>query len=142
MIDQSDAGAWIAAVLLLDLILASAAAMSAGRALARAWRSFAIAPLYMVPLAAALGFLHYAIFGLSPIPLYDIGAALALLPGAPTQAIVQLASDCAFWAGLSLALTGYAFVGYRLTRRRQMTERYHWAFERAGLWSWRERAPS
>ena len=140
MIPQDELGAWIAALILLDLLLGGAAATSAGRALARAWRPFAVAPLYMIPLAAGLGFLHYAIFGLSPIPLSDMGDALWSLRGEPGSALARLAVDCAFWAALSALLTFFAFLGYRFTRRAQMTERYDWVFERAGLWSWRERA--
>jgi hypothetical protein len=131
---------WLAAIILLDFVLGAAAAISIGRALARAWRPFAKAPAFIVLLAAAVGFLHYAIFGLSPIPLYDIGGALAALGAAPLPALRRLALDCAYWAALSALLTGFAFVGYRLTRRGQMTGRYDWLFVRAGLWSWRERA--
>jgi hypothetical protein len=137
-----DLATWLAAAVLLDLVLGGAAAASVGRAIARSWRSFSVAAACMIPLAAAIGFLHYAIFGLSPIPLYDIGDAFASLRGAPVASLARLAQDLAYWAALSALLTGFSFLGYRFTRRTQMTERYGWLFERSGLWSWRARPPA
>ena len=134
-----DPGVWLAASVVLDLLLGGAAAASVGRALARGWRSFALAPVYMTLLAAAVGFLHYAIFNLSPIPLYDMGEAISSLPDAPAQSVARLAKDCVFWAALTCLLTLFALLAYRLTRRAQMTQRYGWRYERAGMWSWRER---
>lgn len=142
MITNPDFGMWIAAFALLGLALGGAAALSAGRALALGWRSFAIAPFYMVGLGAAVGFLHYALFGLSAIPLYDIGDALWSVGADAPAAVARLGADCAYWAGLSVLLTGVTFLGYRATRAAQMAQRYGWMFERAGLLGWRERAPS
>lgn len=139
MTASPDMSWWIVAFILLALILGGAAALSAGRALALGWRPFAVAPFYMVALAAAVGFLHYALFGLSAIPLYDIGAALWSLRTGVGSALVRLSRDCAYWAMLSCVLTGFAFLGYRTTRRRQMTHRYGWIFERGGVLGWREK---
>jgi hypothetical protein len=133
---------WIVAFALLGLILGGAAAVSTGRALALGWRSFAIAPFYMVVLSAAVGFLHYALFGLSAIPLYDIGAALWSFGADPSMAIARLAADCAYWAALAVLLTGFAFLGFRVTRTAQMAHRYGWIFERTGFFAWQDRPPS
>jgi hypothetical protein len=134
-----DWGAWLAAGLLLDVAMAGAAAASAGRALARGWRSFALAPLYMVLLAAAIGFLHYAIFGLSPIPIGDLWDSLIALGDSPLASLAQIARDGVGWAALTALFTLYAFIGYRMTRLGQMADRYDWLFERKGLWTWRRR---
>ena len=142
MNNHPDLALWIVAFALLGLTLGGAAATSAGRALALGWRSFAIAPFYMVVLGGAVGFLNYALFGLSAIPLYDIGAALWSFRSDPLGAAARLGGDCAYWAALSLLLTGFAFLGYRATRAAQMARRYGWIFERAGFFTWRERRPS
>jgi len=135
----SEKSEWIVAFVLLAVILGGAAALSAGRALALGWRSFWRAPLFMVGLAAGVGFLHYALFGLSAIPIYTIGAAIWSLRSEPGPALARLAGACAYWAALCLLLTGFAFVGYRGARRRQMYERYGWLFESAGWLAWREK---
>lgn len=137
-----DPSLWITAFALLGLVLGGAAGLTAGRALALAWRSFAVAPFFMVLLAAAVGFLHYALFGLSAIPLYDIGAALRSLGADAPAAMARLGRDCVYWAGLCLMLTGFAFLGYRAERARQMAQRYGWMFERAGFFGWRTRSPA
>jgi hypothetical protein len=136
---QGDEGLWIAATLLLDIALGGVAAASVGRALARAWRPFAAAWPCAVALAGAVGFLHYAIFGLSPIPLYDIGATLAGFADAPASSAARLAADLAGWAALSVLSLVFAAYGYRRMRRRQMLEKYDWLYEPAGLFAWRPR---
>ena len=61
----------------VTFVLGGAAALASGRAVAQAWHSFARVPLYMLPLTGAVGFLHYALFGVSAIPAGAIGAAIA-----------------------------------------------------------------
>lgn len=46
----------------LTCILGGAAAYASGRALALTWRPFWMAPAYALALAAAVRFLHYALF--------------------------------------------------------------------------------
>jgi hypothetical protein len=142
LILQGDEGLWIAATLLLDVVLGGVAAASVGRALARAWRPFAAAWPCAIALAGAVGFLHYAIFGLSPIPIYDIGATLAGFGGAPAASALRLAADLSGWAALSVLSLVFAAYGYRRMRRRQMLDRYDWLYEPAGLFAWRPRAPT
>ena len=136
---NDDWGTWLAAVLLLDVAIGGAAAGSVGRALARSWKPFALVPLAMILLSAGIGFLHYAIFGLSPIPIYDIGQALFALVSSPREALLRLAGDAIGWIAIAILLTVFAALGFLFTRRRQMIERYDWLFEPAGFWSWREK---
>src|SRR5690606_14948282 len=52
---------WI--FILVTVLLGGGAALLTGRAIARTWQPFRIAALYMLPLAAAVRFFHYALFG-------------------------------------------------------------------------------
>lgn len=84
----------------LTLVLGGAGAFVSGRAVARGWRSPLQAVFYAAPLAAAVRFLHYALF--------EETTDLA-------QAVLAFALIC-----------GFALAGYRLARRRQMTRQYPW----------------
>lgn len=48
--------------IVLSLVIGGVLAWQAGRAIASTWRSFVIVPVYMLVLAAAVRFLHYALF--------------------------------------------------------------------------------
>ncbi|MFO1135395.1 MAG: hypothetical protein U1E30_09455 [Rhodoblastus sp.] len=86
--------------LALTLVLGGAGAFVTGRAMAQTWRERWKAVAYMVPLAAAVRFLHYALFD-EPS---DLAHAL------PTFAL----------------LTAFALAGFALARRRQMAHQYPW----------------
>lgn len=86
--------------LALTLILGGAGAFVAGRAMALSWRSRALAVGYMIPMAAGVRFLHYALFQ------EPTGAA---------QALVCFA-----------ILAAFVMVGFELARRRQMRVQYPW----------------
>ena len=105
-------GLWV--FLVLTLVLGGAAAWAAGRALARTWRPPLLIPLYMIGLAAAVRFLHYALFGEPFLSLHYYGVDYAVLVLA---------------AGAS----------YRRTRARQMARQYGWAYDAAGIFFWREK---
>ncbi len=93
--------------------LGAAAAFATGRALAGGWSPlWRIAPA-MVALAAAVQFLHYALFQEELLSLHYYLVTFALL----------------------LAM---AWLGYAAMRARQMATQYSWAFERNGL-RWRAR---
>jgi hypothetical protein len=70
------------------------------------------AVFYMVLLAAAIRFLHYALFGGTLLSFHYFLVDLAVL--------------------LVIAL-----IGYRLTRVRQMVTQYHWLYRRRGPFAWR-----
>jgi hypothetical protein len=85
----------------LTCVLGGAAAYASGRALALTWRPFWMAPAYALALAAAVRFLHYALYEepLVSAPLFAADAAV---------------------------LVAIAALGFRMTRARQMRERYGW----------------
>jgi hypothetical protein len=68
----------------------------------------------MILLGFALRFLHYALFGAELLSLQ-------------------------YYLTHTLVLIGFASLGYRLTRVRQMVTQYNWLYERNGLFSWRDR---
>ncbi len=86
--------------LALTLIIGGAGAYVTGRAMALTWRGRWKAIAYMAPLAAAVRFLHYALF--------QEGTD-------PPQALVCFGLLCV-----------YAAIGYGLARRRQMQAQYPW----------------
>ena len=87
--------------LVVTLLLGSAAAFASGRAIAETWRPLWQVPLYMVPLAAGVRFVQYAVF---KSPLFSTGRALADLA----------------------VLAAFAAAGFHLTRREQMSRQYGW----------------
>ena len=100
------------AFLILDG-LGAAAAFATGRALAKGWSSaWKLAPA-IVALAAAVQFLHFALFQEELLSLHYYLVTLVLL-----------------------VIVGW--VGYSEMRARQMATQYSWAFQKAGL-SWRAR---
>jgi len=93
--------------------LGAAAAFTTGRALASGWSPlWRIAPA-MVVLAAAVQFLHFALFQEKLLSLHYYLVTFALL-------LVM------------------AWLGYASMRARQMATQYSWAFEKVGL-RWRAR---
>lgn len=96
---------------LISVVIGGAMAWSAGRAIASTWRRFWVVPVYMVILACAVRFLHYALGGEELLdPLYFIVSFV----------IVLIASA----------------YGYRSERARQMTTQYSWLFESSGPLGW------
>ena len=96
---------------LLTLVLGGAGGIASGRAIAGQWKSVAILPGYMVVLAAAVRFLHYALFqeDILSVPGYAVALVVALLAA------------------------GY---GYRSRRAEQMAVQYSWLYARAGPLGW------
>jgi Domain of unknown function (DUF6867) len=100
--------------LLLTGVLGGAAAFATGRAIALTWRPFWQALAYMIPLIAAVRFLHYALFAEDILPIGPALLGFAIL----------------------LAIAALAF---RLVQARQMTTQYPFAFTVAGPLSWQAR---
>jgi uncharacterized protein YfiM (DUF2279 family) len=98
----------------VTLALGGGAAWLAGRALAGSWEPAWKALAWMIPLAAAVRFIHYALFSGSLLTLHFY--------------LVDLA-----------ALAMLAFAGHRVTLTKQMVRQYGWLYERAGPFGWRER---
>ena len=100
---------------LVSVVMGGGAAALAGRAIAATWRPWWHVALYMLLLALAVRFMHFALFDAKLLsPYYYL-------------------VDYAVCLGLGLA-------GFRLTRVTQMVERYRWINERAGLLAWRRRS--
>lgn len=85
-----------------------------GKAMAQTWRSPMQFLAAAVLLAAAVRFLHYA--------LYE----------GPFLSPVHYVADL-----IILSLVG--LIGYRYTRTNQMIRQYHWLYERASALSWKPR---
>ncbi len=100
--------------IIFTLVLGGGAAWMTGRAIALTWRPYWTLAIYLLLLAAAVRFFHYALFGGTLISLhyYLIDAVVVFAVGS---------------------------LGYRFNRARLMTRQYRWLYERTGPFSWRER---
>ncbi len=107
-------GAGFSVFILVTLAMGGAAAFATGRAIAATWRPRWHIGAYTLLLAAVARFLQFALFQ------------------QPLLSWPNFVVD-------GLILIGFALFGHRLTRARQMSEQYPWAFERAGIASWRAR---
>ena len=97
--------------LLVSVLLGGGAAWLAGRAVAATWRPGWQVAFYMLPLGAAVRFLHFALFDATLLSahyyLVDLGVCL-----------------------------GLGFLGFRTTRAGQMATQYRWINVRTGAFSW------
>jgi hypothetical protein len=97
--------------LLVTVVLGGGAAWLAGRAIAGTWRPWWHVAFYMLILAVAVRFLHFALFEATLLSahyyLVDVAVCLA-----------------------------FGFLGYRTTRASQMVTQYRWLNARAGVFSW------
>lgn len=102
---------------LVTVLMGGWAAWMTGRAMALTWRPYWQLVVYLSILAAAVRFIHYALFGgtLLTLHYYLVDAAVLFLIGS---------------------------LGFRYRRARQMTTQYRWLYERTGPFSWRERNPA
>ncbi len=101
--------------LFVTVILAGGAAYLTGRAGAREWQANSTLVIYMVLLAAATRFIHFALYG---------GTLIS-----PYYYVVDL-----------IVLLALAFLGKRITRAKQMARQYSFLYERRGLLSWTRRS--
>jgi hypothetical protein len=102
---------WLAFTVLT--VLSGLAAIATGRSFARAWSPQGLVFPAMIALAAAVQFLHFALFQEDLL--------------SPHYYLITL-----------VILLAAAFFGYVSTRAKQMSTQYSWAFEKVGL-SWRAR---
>ena len=99
---------------LISVVIGGVLAWQAGRAIAGTWRPFWILPIYMLALAAAVRFLHYALGGEDLLDLQYFIVSFVIC----------------------IAAAGF---GYRTRRAEQMTTQYSWLFRRSGLLGWTAR---
>ena len=126
--------------LLVTLALGGSAAFTAGRALAQTWRPMWQAFAYAGALAAAAGFLHYVLFNEAAIPGAVIVGLLRDLPSDPGPSLAGLLAALSRFAVIYVTLCAFAAAGYRTTRAGDMARQYGFETERAGPFSWRQRA--
>lgn len=98
--------------LIVTCALAGGAAYLTGRAIANTWKPNLQLVFYMVLLAAATRFIHFALFEGSLLSLWYY--------------VIDL-----------LVLLCFAFIGKRITRVGQMATQYSFIYEPAGLFAWR-----
>jgi hypothetical protein len=104
--------AWL--FLLVTVVLGGGAAWMTGRACAQTWRPALVLALYLVVLAAAVRFIHMALFQ---------GTLLSLHYYIVDLVVIQIIGA----------------LGYRYTRARQMATKYGWLFEPSGPMNWKRR---
>ena len=112
--ESGDNGLWI--FLLVSILMGGAAAYASGKAIAQTWRPFWHVPLYMLIVAAAVRFCHFALF---------------------EEPFISLPS---FAVDFAIAFAA-ASLGYRLVRARQMAVQYGWLYRRRGPLGWRAEQP-
>ena len=100
--------------LFVTLLLGGAAAWLTGRAMASTWQPNWLLAIYLAMLAAAVRFIHFALFH---------GTLLS-----PWYYVVDL-----------IVLLIIGFTGKRFTRAGQMVRQYGFAFARAGPLAWTRR---
>jgi hypothetical protein len=102
---------------LVTVLMGGWAAWMTGRAMALTWKPYWQLILYLLILAAAVRFIHFALFGgtLLTLHYYLVDAVVVFLIGS---------------------------LGFRYRRARQMTTQYRWLYERTGPFGWRERSPA
>ena len=100
---------------LVTVAMGGGAAWLAGRSIAATWRPWWHVALYMLALALAVRFIHFALFNSKLLSLhyYLVDYAVCLVSG---------------------------LLAFRVMRVRQMVTNYKWINERAGLLRWRQRA--
>ncbi|MBF9233420.1 DUF6867 family protein [Microvirga alba] len=101
--------------LFITVVLGGSAAWMTGRAIAITWRPFWNLVLYLLILAAAVRFIHFALFQgtLLSVHYYAIDAIVLLIIGT---------------------------LGFKYNRARMMTSQYRWLYERSGPFGWKEKA--
>ncbi|MDX2258295.1 MAG: hypothetical protein NW205_05195 [Hyphomicrobiaceae bacterium] len=108
-------GPWgLLTFLLLTVTLGGAAAWATGRALARTWRPVWQLVVYMGLLTLAVRFLHYGLYREPFLP--------------PAAVAIDF-----------LVLVGFAALGFRVARARQMIAQYPWLYRAAGPLMWQSR---
>jgi hypothetical protein len=100
---------------LIFFLLACGATWMTGRAVARVWQEPSTFLIYSLLLAAAVRFLHYALYQ------------------GPFLSFPHYLSDL-----IILAIVGV--IAHRYTRTGQMVRQYPWLYERASALSWKAKA--
>jgi hypothetical protein len=109
--------------LLVTVFLGGGAAWLTGRATAITWSPWWLLIVYILLLTGAARFIHYSLFrGSFYLPPETFGTALYF-------SVVDF-----------IVLMAAAALGRQITRAGQMSAQYHFLYDRAGPFGWRERA--
>jgi hypothetical protein len=101
-------------ILFITLVLGGGCALLAGRAIATTWRGIAVAIAAAFPMAAAVRFVHYALFNETLL--------------SPKSYILEV-----------LVLLIVICLSFQRTRAVQMVRQYYWLYEQYGPLGWRLR---
>ena len=101
--------------LIVTIFIFGGASFLMGQAIAETWRPIWQNIVYGIALVAAERFFAWALFKAPPLLVGPI-----LLN--------------------TVVIIGFALLAYRLTQVRKMVSQYPWLFERAGLFTWRDKA--
>jgi hypothetical protein len=108
---------------LVTVFLGGGAAWLTGRATALTWTPWWVLVVYVVLLTVATRFIHFSLFhGSFYLPPATFGAALH-------HSLIDF-----------VILMAAATLGRRITRAGQMSQQYHFLYDRAGPIGWRERS--
>jgi hypothetical protein len=97
---------------LVTCVLGGWAAWMTGRGCAQTWRPYSSLVVYLLLLACAVRFIHFALFE---------GTLLTLQ----------------YYVVDAIILIALGTLGFRYTRTNQMTEQYHWLYEKTSALSWK-----
>jgi hypothetical protein len=100
--------------LLVTVVLGGGAAVLAGRAVALTWRPWWQVVVYMLMLAAAVRFIHYALFDGTLVSLH-------------------------YYAVDAICCMAFGFLGFQAARAARMAAQYPWINEPSGPLRWRRR---
>jgi len=99
---------------IVSCLIGGWAAWMTGRGCALTWRKPGVALLYMVPLGAAIRFIHFSVLG---------GTLLSLH----------------YYIVDTVILLVFCVLGFQYTRTSQMVRQYGWIYEKSSLLSWRRK---
>ena len=113
----------LADFLLVTVFIGGGASWLTGRATAITWSPWWLLVIYIVLLTAAARFIHFSLFE----------GTFFLPPEAFMTALYYTGVDF-------IILMAAAALGRQITRARQMSTQYHFLYDRAGPFNWRESA--
>lgn len=115
----------IYAFALITIVFGGAAAFMIGRAIAKGWKPFSQAVVFVLILGCAIRFLHWGLFYGATFESWREAQGSLLSPH--------------YYAADTVFLLAFAAVGFRLQRRSQMLRQYRWLYRKSGLLSWSPR---
>jgi len=113
----------IYAFIFVTLILGGGAAFMIGRAMAKGWKPFTRAVIFVLILGAAIRFLHWGLFYGATLESWRAAQGTLISPH--------------YYVADTLVLLIFAAIGFRVQRASQMLRQYGWLYEKTSPFSWR-----